>query len=189
MDDTSAPPNPGKKRSIPFLARIIATAFFSGYVPVASGTAGSLVGLLVYYLAPGMENPVVLCVVSIVTFGIGVPAAAAVARIAGNELTSSARMTKDLFQPDAAHAADPSIVVIDEVVGMWVSLLFLPKGIVVALAAFVAFRAFDIVKPFPARHVERYPNGWGIMLDDVFAGVYANIIVQVLVHLFPKIFT
>ncbi len=70
---------------------------------------------------------------------------------------------------------DPSIVVIDEVVGMWISLLFLPKTLLVATLAFLLFRAHDIVKIPPARQLEAVPNGFGIMLDDVVAGIYANI--------------
>ena len=59
---------------------------------------------------------------------------------------------------------------------MWITLLFLPKTIPVMIIGFFAFRAMDIIKPQPARYLERVPNGWGIMLDDVIAGVYANLL-------------
>jgi phosphatidylglycerophosphatase A len=75
---------------------------------------------------------------------------------------------------------DPSIVVIDEVVGMWISLLAIPMGISAAILAFLFFRTFDILKPFPARQMEHLPGGWGIMMDDVVAGIYANIATRLL---------
>jgi len=71
------------------------------------------------------------------------------------------------------------MVVIDEMVGIWVTLLLLPRTPLIILCAFITFRAMDILKPEPARSVERVPNGWGIMLDDVVAGMYANLIMQV----------
>ena len=70
---------------------------------------------------------------------------------------------------------DPQPVVIDEIVGMWISLLLIPPETIYILAAFVLFRLFDVIKPFPARQAELLPGGWGIMLDDLFAGIYANI--------------
>jgi phosphatidylglycerophosphatase A len=76
--------------------------------------------------------------------------------------------------------------VLDEVVGMLVSLLWLPSSWVVYLAAFVAFRAFDIVKLWPTNRFERFPGGWGIMADDVMAGVYANVVLQALVWWRPE---
>jgi phosphatidylglycerophosphatase A len=80
---------------------------------------------------------------------------------------------------------DPGIVVIDEVAGMWVSLLFLPLTPVTAVAAFVIFRIFDVVKPFPARRLEDLPGGYGIMCDDLMAGAYANLVLRGLIALWP----
>ena len=68
------------------------------------------------------------------------------------------------------YGHDPSVVTIDEVAGMWVSLVFLPKSIIVALTAFLAFRIFDIIKPYPARLFDEMHGGIGIMMDDVVAG-------------------
>ena len=76
---------------------------------------------------------------------------------------------------------DARPIVIDEVLGMGLALLFVPKRIVYYVIAFVLFRLFDIVKPFPARQAERLPSGWGVMADDLVAGVYANVVVQVLI--------
>jgi len=73
---------------------------------------------------------------------------------------------------------DPPMVVWDEVVGMGVALLAVPHGLLVVLAAFGLFRLFDITKPYPIKRLERLPGGYGIMLDDVLAGVYANVCLQ-----------
>ena len=78
---------------------------------------------------------------------------------------------------------DSSRVVIDEVAGMCVSLLFIPVTIGYVAAAFVLFRFFDIVKPLYIRRTEKLPKGWGVMLDDVVAGIYANILLQIWIQL------
>lgn len=152
------PESDKKSKNIPFLHLFFATGFYSGYSPLAPGTAGSLVGILIY-LIPGAENLIVLIPLSILFFIIGAVTSSHLERKLGN---------------------DPSIVVIDEIVGMWVSLLFLPKQLAVYIGVFFLFRFFDIVKPPPARQAERLKGGWGIMLDDVFAGIYANIVMQVI---------
>ncbi|MEL6867415.1 MAG: phosphatidylglycerophosphatase A, partial [Bacteroidota bacterium] len=74
---------------------------------------------------------------------------------------------------------DPSKVVIDEMAGMWISLLWLPFSPLLLLLAFLLFRAFDIGKPFYIRQMEKLPSGWGIMMDDVLAGVYTNLLLQI----------
>jgi phosphatidylglycerophosphatase A len=73
---------------------------------------------------------------------------------------------------------DPGAAVVDEVVGMWLALLFLPFTPATALAAFLLFRVLDVFKPWPARQFEALPGGWGIMTDDVMAGVYANLLLR-----------
>jgi len=113
-------------------------------------------------LTLGLQVAVVLAV-----FALGVAVAGDVARRAGIE--------------------DPGIVVVDEVVGMWVSLLALPFTPIVALAAFVLFRIMDVFKPFPARQLEDLPAGWGIMADDVMAGIYANAALRLALLLFPRL--
>ena len=170
----SAPQSDPSDGRAPFLATFLATGFYSGYIPWMSGTFGSLVGLLLY-LIPGFEHPVLLSLLILVTLFAGVKASARVAGSVGHRLTRSAEIAKQKFQPGGHEAADPSIIVIDEIVGIWIALLFLPKTVPVMIIAFLAFRVFDIVKPQPARSLERIPNGWGIMLDDVVAGVYANV--------------
>ena len=80
---------------------------------------------------------------------------------------------------------DPSLVVIDEIAGMWVTLVALPWNPVTVVAGFFMFRLFDVFKPYPARDLERVPGGWGIMLDDVVAGIYANLAVRVVLLVWP----
>lgn len=82
-----------------------------------------------------------------------------------------------ISEKEFGHDARP--IVIDEILGMGVSLLFVPKQLAFYVAAFVLFRLFDIVKPFPARQAERLPLGWGVMADDLVAGVYVNIVMQI----------
>jgi phosphatidylglycerophosphatase A len=162
-------------RPAPFLHRFIATGAFSGYLPWAPGTAGSLVGLLLY-LIPGASAPAALGAMILAGFFAGRAAAARVAESTGHRLSAGGRMTKNLFQRGRASHPDPSIVVIDEIVGMWIALLLLPKTLPALLIAFTTFRIFDIVKPPPAADVEHFGSGWGIMLDDVVAGMYAGIV-------------
>jgi len=157
------PEPPNKPAGISFPVRLIATGLFSGYAPFAPGTAGSLVGLALY-LIPQFESPMVLSSAIILMFFVG----AAV----------STRM-------EVSFGKDPSIVVIDEVVGMWITLFLLPKSAAGCIIGFVLFRIFDIVKPPPARKMESVPGGWGIMLDDVIAGIYANVLTRVLLLLAP----
>ncbi len=166
---------------LPFLTRFIATGFFSGYIPWASGTFGSLVGLAIYAI-PGAENPIILLVLIAAGFAGGVYTSGRVAEAEGHRLSATAAATKSIFQPGAHAVPDPSIVVIDEIVGMWLSLACMPKSLPAMLIAFFLFRILDILKPPPARQVERFAHGWGIMLDDVVAAVYANILTRVILH-------
>ena len=80
---------------------------------------------------------------------------------------------------------DPGVVVIDEVAGMWVTLLFLPLTPLTAAIGFFAFRAMDVLKPYPARQLEHLHGGWGIMADDLMAGVYANLLVRIALMIVP----
>jgi phosphatidylglycerophosphatase A len=146
------------------LATLIATGLGSGYSPWAPGTAGSAVGLLLY--VPLARAPVAAqLAATLLVFVVGVWAATATARRTGRK--------------------DPGLVVVDEIAGMWVAVLLMPFTAGVAIAAFFAFRAMDVVKPYPARDLERLPEGWGIMADDVMAGVYANLLVRVVALVWP----
>ena len=110
-------------------------------------------------------SPLLQVVVTVVVFGVGVVAATRTATLVGRK--------------------DPGIVVIDEVVGQWVSLLFLPFTPATAFVGFVLFRILDIVKPWPARDFEALPGGLGIMADDVMAGIYANLLLRIALIVVP----
>jgi phosphatidylglycerophosphatase A len=147
------------------LAVAFASCGYLGFAPVAPGTVGAAAAIPFFLLlrlagSPWLEIAVCALIV-----------------VAG---AWSARLTEQ-----ALGVEDPGPVVIDEVVGMLVSLLFLPGTWPVILAAFVAFRVFDIVKPWPAGRLEHVPGGWGVMADDVMAGLYANLAVQVLLWARP----
>ena len=101
----------------------------------------------------------------VVLFFVGVAASTRVARGVGIE--------------------DPGIVVVDEVVGMWTTLLFLPLTPTTAVAGFLLFRILDVFKPYPARQFESLPGGWGIMSDDVMAGIYANLLLRIALLVVP----
>ena len=122
--------------------------------------------LLIYWI-PNFENAIILSACTALMLIIGIVVSGKMERQFGD---------------------DPPIVVIDEVVGMWITLLLLPKSIILSVAGFILFRIFDIIKPPPARNLEALKNGWGIMLDDVMAGIYGNLVLQVLVKLAPQFF-
>ena len=164
-------------------SRFIATGAFVGYVPWASGTFGTLAGLILY-LIPGMENPPLLFVIILAGFAAGVYTSARVAPAVGHHLTKTAERAKTMFQRGHPSTPDPSIIVIDEIVGIWITLLMVPKTLPAIVIGFLLFRLFDIIKPYPAARLEHLPGGWGIMLDDVVAGLYANIATQILYRLF-----
>ena len=140
--------------------RLLATGFFSGYVPVAPGTAGTAAALVPYlaafYLAPGF-GALAWCLFLILIFSAAVYAASAGAR---------------------AWGPDPGPVVIDEFVGFYITVAFLPLSPVVGVAGFFIFRVLDIIKPQPARASEKWPGGWGVVMDDVIAGVYGNLLLR-----------
>ena len=148
------------------LAIWIATAGGAGYFPIAPGTAGSAVGVLIVVGISLLHlsrlwSSVVVGLVSLLLFAAGVWAAGEAERFFGR--------------------ADPGEVVIDEVVGQMLTLLALPRATWKwLLGGFLLFRAFDILKPFPARQAERFPRGWGIMVDDVVAGLYGLAVLSIL---------
>jgi len=152
------------RRVVDGAARIVATAFGSGYAPIAPGTAGSAVGLLLFWPLAPLAWPWQL-LASALVFLIGAIAAGRVAKLVGLE--------------------DPGLVVIDEVVGQWVTLTALPFTPATAAIGFVLFRVMDVVKPWPARDLERVPGGWGIMADDVAAGVWAHLALRAGLALWP----
>ena len=137
----------------------VATFFGAGLGKPGPGTWGSVAAVLLWAaVAWGLSpSPMVLLIVLIagiaLSIGFGVPAATIAARESGKK--------------------DPGFVVIDEVAGQWITLLFSPADWRHGLIALILFRLFDITKPFPVRQLESLPEGWGIVFDDVAAGLYA----------------
>ena len=148
------------------LAIFTATVAYCGYVPVAPGTAGSVVGLVVLALLRWNGSPVVELSTIVGVSALGVWASTIAEQHFGT--------------------TDPKPVVIDEVAGMLITFALLPVGWLGALAGFLVFRVLDIIKPFPAGYLERLPGGWGIMADDLAAGVYVHAGLRALSWLVPK---
>ncbi|MCL4558202.1 MAG: phosphatidylglycerophosphatase A [Deltaproteobacteria bacterium] len=142
-----------------------ATGMFVGYVPLAPGTFGSIVGAALYWAAS-------MCLgvyQSLALFGVML--------LAGTY--AAGRAEKILGEQDSSR------IVIDEVVGMYGTMLFIRPDLTGLLIGFLCFRAFDIVKPYPASYVDRNVHGGlGVMLDDVIAGIFANVTTHVLIFLY-----
>jgi phosphatidylglycerophosphatase A len=151
----------------PIGATLIATVFGIGRLHPGPGSWGSATTVLLwsaiaYSLPTSLRTPVLVAAAVLVTL-IGIPAATQVAR--------------------ASASKDPQFVVIDEVAGQLIALIAVPLAWKTFLAGFILFRAFDILKPFPVRQLEKLPEGAGIVLDDVAAGFYALVVMQILLHL------
>jgi phosphatidylglycerophosphatase A len=150
----------------PLWATLIATFFGIGRLRPGPGTWGSVATVLLwaalsYQLSPTLRVPAVVALIILVVI-IGIPAATQVCRASGSK--------------------DPQFVVIDEVAGQLIALIAVPPAWKTFLAGFILFRVFDIVKPPPVRQLEHLPEGTGIMLDDIAAGIYALIVMQLLLH-------
>jgi phosphatidylglycerophosphatase A len=152
------------RNPVDLAARLIATVLGGGYSAFAPGTVGSAVGVLLFW-PMATAGWAWQAGASTVLFVVGSLAAGRVARQVNEE--------------------DPSIVVVDEVVGQWVTLTALPFTPFTAGLGFLLFRVMDVVKPWPARDLERVPGGWGIMADDVAAGIYANLVVRASLLVWP----
>jgi len=147
------------------LAVFIATFAYSGYFPVAPGTIGSAAGLLVYLLSRWTGSVAVEVTLIVALFAVGVWAGTIAERYFGG--------------------IDPGPIVIDEVVGMLITLALVPVGLSGALAGFFLFRVFDVIKPYPAARLERLHGGLGVMADDAMAAVYANLALRAAMWLLP----
>lgn len=148
------------------LSVFFATACYLGLIPGAPGTYASLATAAVLYgLADQLDPSLHLSAFCLIT-ALGVLASAEVAR--------------------ARALTDPQIIVIDEVAGQLVTLVFLPINVTNLILGTLFFRAFDIWKPYPIRKLEHLPNGVGIMADDVLAGIYANLLLQLVNWSLPR---
>jgi phosphatidylglycerophosphatase A len=147
------------------LAVFIATVGYCGYFPIAPGTVGSAAGLLFYLLVWWSQSAAVEVLLIVVLFLVGIWAGTTSERYFGG--------------------IDPGPIVIDEVVGMLITLAFMPVGLYTALAGFLLFRIFDVIKPFPAGRLESLHGGLGVMSDDAMAAIYANLSLRGVVYLLP----
>jgi len=146
---------------INFFEKLLGSGFYSGYSPFISGTIGSLVAIG-FFMIPGFEQLYIIIPAIVIFFVYGV-------------------FVGDKFENQ--YGKDPAECTIDEFVGTWISLIALPKTIWILTAAFILWRILDIIKPPPARNLEKIKGGLGIMLDDVISGVYTLIIVHLAVYL------
>jgi phosphatidylglycerophosphatase A len=143
--------------------KIIATVFGIGYIPKGGGTVAAIAFCVLFYF--GVQYHCVsqtgLVLFTLATFLVGV--------YVSNKL-------------EAGWGKDSKRIVIDEVHGMAVSLLFMPINLVIILAGLILFRIFDIWKPLYIRRTEKLKGGWGVMVDDLVAGIYSNIVLQIIIY-------
>lgn len=147
------------------LGLFIATCGYVGYAPVAPGTFGSAAGLLVFYALRAVGSWWIELAAIALVFAIGI---------------WSATIAERHF-----NGTDPGPVVIDEVLGMLVTLALLPVTITGAVVGFLVFRVLDVIKPWPSAGFERLPGGLGVMADDGMAAVYAHLIMRGLLLIAP----
>ncbi|MGC9364130.1 MAG: phosphatidylglycerophosphatase A family protein [Fidelibacterota bacterium] len=147
------------------LIRTAASFFYVGFFPVAPGTWASLIAMLIWLLLP-VQSVIIRTIIVGLAFVTGLYVANAAEIQAGVD--------------------DPAYVVIDEVAGMWLALLLLPKfeypqSFLWALIAFLIFRIFDITKIFPINRLEKMSGGFGIMLDDIAAGLFTAVLLNLII--------
>ena len=143
---------------------ILATGFGVGYSPVAPGTLGTLIAIPVYYFLSEIPSPLYE-ITLIGFFFLSVWVSENAERLFGKK--------------------DDQRIVIDEIIGFLITMLWVPKTIRFVMIGFFLFRFFDILKPFPIRRLEkRFKGGFGVVLDDVAAGVYANVVLQIVSYYF-----
>jgi phosphatidylglycerophosphatase A len=139
---------------------LLATGFGVGYSPVAPGTLGTLIAIPIYYFVSEIPSPIY-------------------------KITLIAFLFLSVWISENAERffrkKDDQRIVIDEVIGFLITMLWVPKTVLFVIIGFFLFRFFDILKPFPIRRLEKgFKRGFGVVLDDVVAGVYANIILQII---------
>jgi phosphatidylglycerophosphatase A len=141
--------------------KLVATSLGIGYIGKGAGTVAAVACCICWYLAwAGAYQQIPAVIITVIILFVGVWSSNKVVPLWGE---------------------DPARVVIDEVAGMCISMLFLPVNVKYVLCALLLFRFFDIVKPLYIKKMEFLPGGWGIMMDDVLAGIYTNILLQLVV--------
>jgi len=146
---------------INFFEKFIGSGFYTGYFPIASGTIGSIAAIVIY-LIPGFEQLFIIIPSTLLLIFYGI--------FVGTKF-------------EGQYGKDPAECTIDEVVGTWISVVALPKTLWIIVTAFFVWRILDIIKPPPARNLERLKGGLGIMFDDVVSGIYTLIIMHLIVYL------
>lgn len=141
---------------------LISTLFGAGYLTKAPGTVGTAVAAIAYYFFPMSDD-----FTSMLIF-------------LGYILIMSLISVFYITKAEAILGHDNGKIVIDEFWGYLIAVLFLPKTIWVIIAAFIFFRIFDIFKPEPVNMLQKLPAGWGVMVDDLMAGLYANLVLQII---------
>lgn len=139
--------------------KTIASIFGIGYIGKGGGTVAAVAAAVLWYLVQPNIGQQLIIVIFTLILGVW----------SGNKV-------------EAEWGKDSNKVVIDEVAGMFIAALFVPLTLTYLIAALVLFRFFDIAKPLGVRRMERFRGGWGVMLDDILAGVYANVILQFVVY-------
>jgi phosphatidylglycerophosphatase A len=144
------------------LNRLVATAGGLGYFPLAPGTWAAAAGVLLWFAIfyfTGSNYWQAPLIITCVFTGVYV----------------SGKLINE-------YGKDPQIIVIDELAGIWITLFLIPFSITYFITGFILFRFFDIVKPLGIKGAEKFNGGWGVMLDDILAGVYSNIVLQLIVY-------
>jgi len=144
-----------------FIIKTISTFFYIGYLPFIPGTFGSIAGILLFYLIKDSLPVYALFTLSLIILGFLV--------------TGKAEKILNI--------KDAKCIVIDEVCGMLLSLIFIPYNIKTVIIAFLLFRILDSLKPYPAARLQNLKGSRGIMADDIVAGLYTNIILQIILRL------
>lgn len=147
------------------LNKMIATFFYTGEVPFAPGSVASFVSILLFLSL--YEQPVANFLVYFFLFALGFFTAGPAEQIFGKK--------------------DPRPVVIDEAASIYLVFLMVPVTVWTLALGFLSFRFFDIIKPFPARRLERLEGGFGIMADDIICGIYANLFLRLVLRFFPNL--
>jgi phosphatidylglycerophosphatase A len=148
--------------------KLTASALGAGYSPFAPGSMGAIVGCLAlwlfekYNLISTTSTPIPFIGLIVITTILGI-------------------IATDKLEED--WGKDPSKVVLDEVIGMWITMMFVPLSFLNVLIGFILFRFFDIAKPLGIRKLESLKGGIGVMADDILAGIYANISLQIIIYI------
>ncbi|MBI5416917.1 phosphatidylglycerophosphatase A [Candidatus Poribacteria bacterium] len=135
----------------------LSTGFYAGYFPYIPGTAGTLVGVIIYILLKNIGE---------------------IAYITGSSFFILIGIITIHISLKHFEFVDPSEIVIDEIAGFLITMFMIPKQFYTVLIGFILFRIFDILKPVPINKLENLPDAWGVMMDDIGAGIYANILLQ-----------